>query len=199
MRIGITTTGLAWLLIEAMKLERGNIPTDWSPATEDLSGGVICNHSIGYELWKGGVPHESANHTAKRLRGGSNCHLTFQSLDAVCQFLGHATEISGRKNIPFYSALGTRRCKHNYTARDVYAERYRRHARPSGLQYRRSIDDCRREAGRVCFAAYTAGVVDEWNVPQDNERQQMGILVSDLGRGSTDLSARIARKEVAYV
>ena len=39
LRIGIATTGLAWILIEAMKLERGNIPTDWSPAPEDLSGG----------------------------------------------------------------------------------------------------------------------------------------------------------------
>ena len=39
LRIGIATTGLAWLLIEAMKLERGNIPTDWTPAPEDLSGG----------------------------------------------------------------------------------------------------------------------------------------------------------------
>lgn len=54
----------------APKLEIGNIPTDWSPAPEDLSGGVMCRHSIIYDCAPSerqkGVPHEQSDKHQRR-------------------------------------------------------------------------------------------------------------------------------------
>lgn len=54
-------------VLRNIKLEQGNIPTDWSPSPEDLSGGVMRRYSICYNLplheQKGGQRNEQSDNS----------------------------------------------------------------------------------------------------------------------------------------
>lgn len=61
--------------IERIKLERGNIPTDWTPAPEDLSGGVMRRYSIGY----GCMPSTRQKGGQRNEQGDKNYRTAIQS------------------------------------------------------------------------------------------------------------------------
>lgn len=53
----------AGLSIRRIKVERGNIPTDWSPAPEDWGGvktslSAVCAFTAQLSAWEGGLQHE---------------------------------------------------------------------------------------------------------------------------------------------
>ena len=85
------------ITISNLKVERGNVATDWTPAPEDLGwGGVNQRFTITYDLplaigQKGGQ-HEPADIDCQHLHIGSHSLLSFRSLDDMCRFIGKSCE-----------------------------------------------------------------------------------------------------------
>lgn len=88
--------------ISKIKLERGNIATDWSPAPEDFAsawGGVIGYMPITYnssaeESEKGGS--HADERTDRRACGGSDSYIAFSAFGSLVEFIGRACEVNGR-------------------------------------------------------------------------------------------------------
>lgn len=166
------------------KIEQGNIPTGFSIAPEDLSG-VIRNHSIGYGLRKGGVPHESANHTDRRSYTLLTQDGTVRGI--ACRDNDERSDLSGRagSNRRFYLS----RCVQDY-------ESYNWHS-PRSL-FVRDIDSCRLDKSRSTYL--------HPSIRRRRERRQPELAYTDcLGRQGKKLAQtaksirRVAGKEVAYV
>lgn len=63
--------------IERIKVERGNIPTDWTPAPEDWGGvktslSAVCAFVAQLSAWKGGSHERYANEVLPRMDGKPN-------------------------------------------------------------------------------------------------------------------------------
>ena len=89
--------GFSPVKLSNFKLERGNIATDWTPAPEDIAsgawGGVIGLYTINYNSVEKGGAHESRLYDLNCApEGGADSHLSFRSLDALCEWLGRACE-----------------------------------------------------------------------------------------------------------
>lgn len=76
-------------------LVKGNVPSSWSPAPEDLRGGVIGLFPITYNSVEKGGAHDGHDNIGRSLEGGADGLLCFGSLDALAQFVGRACEDGG--------------------------------------------------------------------------------------------------------
>ena len=122
------------ITISNLKVERGNVATDWTPAPEDLGwGGVNQRFTISYDLplaigQKGGS-HEPADNVCLHLCLSSHSHLSFRSLDDMCRFIGKSCEELSVSADSAGSDL--RGCRHSHTGLDAVRCQY---AQPSRVQ-----------------------------------------------------------------
>lgn len=92
--IGFYTTLSSGIQVSHVKLERGNVATDWTPAPEDLGwGGVNQRFTISYDLplaigQKGGS-HEPADNSSN----DPDNYLSFESLSDMCRFIGESMPV----------------------------------------------------------------------------------------------------------
>ena len=82
------------ITISNLKVERGNVATDWTPAPEDLGwGGVNQRFTITYDLplaigQKGGS-HEPADNSSN----DPDNYISFGSLSDMCRFIGESMPV----------------------------------------------------------------------------------------------------------
>lgn len=85
------------LWVKDIKVEEGNVPTAWSPAPEDIAsgswGGVIGLLPITYNSEEKGGAHEWRDEACGQAESCADNHLSFGSLDALCEWIGQFNEV----------------------------------------------------------------------------------------------------------
>ena len=188
--------GTSTCTIQCIKVSYDNIASSWSPAPEDLRGGVIGYMPITYNLAGKGGAHDGYDNADCAAEGGADGHLSFRSLGALAQFIGRACEDEILENS---NAARDRhedaQCGRCGRARYIYGsvergecpkEHFSRSNDSDGFSIEHiSASDCE-------IRGYT-GLVDA-TIFTRNKREGLVSLGEDLCRD------RVAdRKEVAYV
>ncbi len=182
-----------------VKVERGNVATDWTPAPEDLGwGGVNARFTTTYDftadsVQKGGH-RERSNTLLGRAEIGTDRYLVFGSLDAACRWLGQVAEGRPQEGLPApWAGPGLRP---DDILRGV-EPLLRRAERPAGACEHLGLRDLPRGERHIRRAAVCAHVLHpEGGVhPEAHELGLRAVGHADTGK----LHNVAGRKGVAYV
>ena len=104
--------GTSTCTIQCIKVSYDNIASSWSPAPEDLRGGVIGLLSITYNSGKKGGAHEHSKSFSDAAEGGAECVFSFGSVNTACECIGRACEDGGdHDSDEFSDSVRSERCE----------------------------------------------------------------------------------------